>query len=507
MPDHGLCDERSPVTIRAEDARWTFRYVVAYQIANDERMYTIRFGSFAGALAIVGLRVTYAFAQNAEIPECARATATASRAMVLGFPGEKVRVFAAHPLTCGALPGNACKAVTLISTGTPIGAGGDCDGWTLVQDAQPTPALRGWMATRRVMVAPPDSTEKIRPLLIVTPHLPPPNDGSTIRSAADAKLCVAVRDDLNAGGGMGEWPSRQLPISSLPPHLAAALAEDAEPGSMSVLNVRLPRGSIKLVAYRGYLSGMHEGDDIVTLWSSDFGQEITTTRLGNNDLTQQLVDIAGVPVFTEENHNTEAFTVSRLVEGSSLENVCTLEVEHYEGPEVIESAAEPEVCDAALKGTVENVILSDVVPYSLTGRELSASAGAPDSSVLDFDIVAVGDVDLDNDRTLDRVGWAQSEPLPNAASPDPMHMEWPVILATDGTPRPGTPLNLAASRASGNDSTGRLFRFRGSTYFETHWLADSRAHVHEIWKFAGSEGKRVCTFSTHQSQRYEIALP
>jgi len=458
-------------------------------------MYPYPMLSVGGALAIFGLSVARAFAQSA-LPECVHNAATPSQAVVVGFPGEKVPVFAAHPFTCGALPGSACRPLAIISSGTAIAAATDCEGWTLVQDAQRTPSVRGWMATRRILVAAPDATDGLRPLPVATPHLPPPPISSTT-STARLRLCAVVRADLNARNRIIEWPSKRVPASSLPPGVATALA-DAEPNTISVWSVQLPGRAIKLVKYRD----ADHRDDIVTLWSSDFSHEITTLRNGDNNLRERLVDIAGVPIFTEKKADTGSVDVFRITAGLTMRPICTLEVAHYEGPEEVESAAQPEVCEAASKGTVDNVLLSDIVPYSLTSEELSASAQASDPFPDTFDIVAVGQADLDNDGDIDRVGWAEVDSI---NGPRESYFEWPVILAADGTLRPRTPLNLIALQHSGKDSSGRLFGFLGSTYFEFHWRANSQDHVHEIWKFTSSDAKRVCMFSSHQSQRYEIS--
>ncbi len=467
-----------------------------------QAMRSFPYSSIGWGLAFWGLCAAHAFAQNA-IPECAQDPGTPTRAIVAGFPGEKLRVFAAHPLACGALPGTACKAIALISSGTTIEASPDCDGWTFVHNARDPSAQRGWMATSRVMLAA-DSKATLTPLPVAKPHLLPPL-GRAIDSKA-APPCPATRDALNAPQPLKEWPSQHLPDSALPPLLAAELAGDAEPNSLSVWNVQLPTQTIKLVSYRGAGSGMHEWDDIVTLWSSDFSREITTIRIGNDDLTQRLINVSGTPVFIEEHHDTGDVSVSQITDDLSMPDVCTLGVVHYEGSETLDSAVDPAVCAAAAAGAVENVLLSDIVPYSLTSEELAASAQvSDDQSIGDtFDIVATGDADLDNDGHIEHVGWAEQEPLETAVQTAPRHMEWPVVLAADGTLRPQTPLNLLAFRNTGQDSRGRLFKLGGSTYFEFHWLADSEDHVHEIWKVTSSEVKRVCTFTSHQMQRYEI---
>lgn len=285
------------------------------------------------SLALV-LCVTDVLAQSVQVPQCTRATATLSPVTVAGFRGEKVRIFAAHPLICGALPGRACTPIALISSGASVTAAANCHGWTFVQASQGMPNLRGWMATRRLL---------------------PPTDSES------------------------------------------------------------------------------------------------------------------VPQFFEE-------------------------------PDPIDSAAEPAVCDAASKGTVENVLLSDIVPYSLPYQQLLTSAQAADAASEDsFEIVALGDADVDNDGDLDRIGWAVSSPPSAGRSPSPINMEWPVILAADGTLRPQTPLNALAFSHSGNDVSGRLFTYRGATYFELQSRLDSNDHVHEVWRFTKSDAKKICTFSGHES--------
>jgi uncharacterized protein len=436
-----------------------------------------------------------AAALHVEPPRCtALPSDLNAEGVIAGFPGDLVPLFDKHPYQCGAKPGEACRQTSLARAGLHVRMGANCDGWVYVQSADTAGKLKGWIAGRRVNADGPSAL----PLPTASVHEPPK---APITPHPRVGLCQATRSILNGTRHFNDWPSHVLPDAKVPEEISSA----AE-GQPQVSEVILGGQHLKKVSFRGVASGMAFWDDMVTLWTEDFGQQITNKLDGNNDLTQSLVSVLGKPVFLEQTNSTGSTEVSLVTEKLTLQPICRLMPVEYEGKESVEYAPDRPVCDAAAKGRVESVVVSDIVPYSITGDALAESADERQDQIgEDFDIVATGSADIDNSGHKARIGWAMGEPVPRGNYPQDLHYEWPVELDDAGTLRGHAPINSQTLAAVGDQSIARLFRFDGKTYLETHWNAAATKHTHEIWMFNPNGKQLVCNFSTGQLTRYEVA--
>jgi hypothetical protein len=438
--------------------------------------------------------------------------------VVLGFPGQPAYVYSSHPRVCGATAGKNCTRAASVVSGTRLSAGADCDGWTYVAVQDHDRTATGWLASRRLTT---DLTAVDFVSRLAAPASSAPAGASVaahpVPVASSPSVCKAALVILNNNGLFRKAFANLLtaPDAIITPDVEGSLPEGSLPdnvrealggvdGPIRIFSASIQGQPVKVVPYRE--GGEHLWNDIVTVWSGDFQRLLTDTLHSEElDFTQELVSYRGTTLLTEESHSSGNLTLYGFDGHLTEHSLCTLAVIKTEDAERVESATDPAVCKAATGGEVEDAGLDDVATYGLRfaaiKRSAETSERVPEDTV---EIVSVGTVDLDNDGTPERVGLAVWEPSQTAAMPEPIHMEWPIKLAKDGTPAPHAPLNLAAYGHAGDNDATRVFRFHGVTYVEHRWRPDNSQHSHEIWKFTPSGQERVCKFTTDQSQHYEI---
>jgi len=438
---------------------------------------------------------------------------------VLGFPGQPIYVYSSHPRLCGATAGQSCARARSVMSGTGLNAGADCDGWTYVAVQGHEKVATGWVASRRL-------TTDLTAVDFLSRHAASvpsaPTEASVaahpVSFASAPPICKAALSLLNKRGAFRKAFVNLLvePEATVSPDIDGALPhvslpdnvrEDlgAEADSVSIFSVSIHGQPVKVIPYRD--GGVDLWNDIVAVWSSDFHRLITAIPHQEElDFTQKLVGYKGKVLLTEERHSSGDMTLYGFDAHLNVHPLCTLAVVETEGPERLKSTTDSAVCEAAKRGDVDDAGLDDVASYGLTFASIKRSAQTTEQLPWDnVEIVSIGSVDLDNDGAPERVGLAVWERLPTVPMPQPMHMEWPIKLAKNGTPEPHTRLNVAAYKHVGFDDATRVFRFRGITYVEHLGRADSSQHSHEIWKFTPSSQERVCEFTTDQSRHYEIA--
>ena len=444
--------------------------------------------------------------------------------VVLGFPGQSAYIYSSHPRSCAATAGQSCARAASVMSGRRLSAGADCDGWTYVAVQDHGKSMTGWMASRRLTT---DLTAVDFVSRVTAPASPAPAHATALPGASVAAhpvpvaskppVCKAALDLLNNNGLFRKAFANllvapeaivrpgvdgTLPGGSLTDNVRETL--EGMDGPFQIFNASIHGQPVKVVSYRD--GGVQSWNDIVTVWSGDFQRLLTDTLHSEElDFTQNLVSYKGTTLLTEERHSSGNLTLCGFDAHLTEHSLCTLVVIKTEGAERVESATDQAVCEAATRGEVEDVGLDDIATYGLAfasiKRSSETSEQVPEDTV---EIVSVGAVDLDNDGTPERVGLAVWEPSQTAAMSEPIHMEWPIKLAKDGTPAPHAPLNLAAYGHVGSNDATRVFRFHGVTYVEHRWRPGNSQHSHEIWTFTPSGQERVCKFTTDQSQHYEI---
>ena len=168
-------------------------------------------------------------------------------------------------------------------------------------------------------------------------------------------------------------------------------------------------------------------------------------------------------------------------------------------PERPSKALEPAVCEAALKGAVEDVGLRDVTRYSFA-REVMHNGDHSEEDYLPGrpQVIAEGDVDLLNEGQPKRVALLSVDYFIREGE---YHTEWPVGLDANGLPDATMAMHRKLFESAGRADHVRLFRFNGVTYMEHAPIAESAEVSHEIWRFTKSEAVKVCDYSPTLSQR------
>jgi hypothetical protein len=167
-------------------------------------------------------------------------------------------------------------------------------------------------------------------------------------------------------------------------------------------------------------------------------------------------------------------------------------------PERLSVALEPGVCEAALKGAVEDVGLRDVTRYSFA-REVMRSRDHSEDYLPGFaQVIAEGSVDLFNEGKPKRVALLSVDYF---ARDQDYHTEWPVVLDANGLPDATIAMHRKLFESAGIADHVRLFRLHGVTYMEHEPISESGESSHEIWRFSRSEAVKVCEYTPTPSQR------
>ncbi len=181
----------------------------------------------------------------------------------------------------------------------------------------------------------------------------------------------------------------------------------------------------------------------------------------------------------------------------NMSTVCQISLgtpEHY----TARKATEPAVCEAVLAGTVSGAPIDDVEPVPLSPEALSTESGAskyirggPENY-----LVGRGQLDVDNDGTPDDVGIVHMSEDSGAGCGHAYRASWPVKLNADGMPRTDASFNDEMRKIAGGDDEGRLFIFRGNTYYERKVRPASVDSVptHIVWRLTQSEPVQACVF-------------
>jgi len=422
-------------------------------------------------------------------------------AVVTGFPGERLYIHSVHPSLCKGSDSDACKPTRYVLTGDSITVAERCGNWTFMSYAGKRSKTSGWVAARY------DSS---------------PDGGRGLQAESVKQGAPLIPACHEAERILNEWLNSSDPGSSmLPPAITNSANVKKWPDgmdngpsgpnvwSMVVGDARIADKSIKAISYS---SGGTCWDQSMELWDPDHRKaiEIPTSEIdettnepkdpgdGGGYSSEDLVTLLGATYFA---HITRSATNVKLYGfHSDLSAASVCEVTRIPATrEFVKNASDHVLCDAVLRGKVEDGGLIDRDPVDLPDESTQASTGGVQLN-RPVTLVAQGMADPGNDGKLHAVGIVEYHDDSGAGCGHEYNSEWPVLLGSDGLPI-GSPVNKIAYEHAGGDNRARLFRFRGMTYFETRSLENADGTpTHEVWQFAESGANRVCSFN---QARYE----
>lgn len=272
---------------------------------------------------------------------------------------------------------------------------------------------------------------------------------------------------------------------------------------ITVSDAHIASTSLKAV---GYGAGGTCHDDFLELWDSHYKNQISIPTAGTDasnspvdpgDATgyssEDLVILRGAPYFA---HITRSVGIVKLYgfnKDLSAYPVCEV-VRVSSDKEYVKTSVDGVLCDAVLKGQVDDGGLHDIEPVELTEEAVKGATGDDD-----FDrpvtMIAKGLADPENDGKLHAVGMVNHHDDSGAGCGHEYNSEWPIILDSDGLPTKD-PVNKIAFEHAGDDNSSRLFRFHGATYFETKSQEDADGTpTHEVWKLTADGATKMCSFN------------
>jgi len=240
---------------------------------------------------------------------------------------------------------------------------------------------------------------------------------------------------------------------------------------------------------------MQQWNDIASLRQPSLSRSITQRLMDVDDVRQELLDVMGRAVLVETRHSTDDASVAIVNEDLKVVPVCEIAAVDIEHDEVLNNATDRPVCEAAMRGEVKSILLKDIIPYGQSLPPLDEGEVA---------IVGIGQADLENTGKNERIGWAYNDAFFSGGVGPGRTSQFPVILDGDGLINSARDLSKRAASHSGQFSVSRLFRYKGSTYFEVHWAGSSDEHDHEIWRFSENGDTRVCEFSSGKARGFEV---
>jgi hypothetical protein len=186
--------------------------------------------------------------------------------------------------------------------------------------------------------------------------------------------------------------------------------------------------------------------------------------------------------FASGQHSTVGWVAARRINMSDTPSINLGLVEH------LDDAVDPRVCEATLKGAVEDVGLRGVTRYPLLPK-----AGGLDYVPSGFpEVIAEGNVDLFNDGKPRPVALVSLDYFFREFE---YYTEWPVILNSDGLPDATVSLRGKLFEAAGQHNHVRLFRLHGVIYVEYQPTSDLEDSSHEVWRFSTEGAVKVCSYT------------
>jgi hypothetical protein len=431
------------------------------------------------------------------MPNCASNPPIPNYAVsVPGFPAERLYFHPVHPGLCNRADDTRCKPSAYVISGDRLTVSESCANWSFAE-FNGKRKVTGWVATGHLpRIDLPEGALKV-----------PPYAESVVKSKHPA--CLEAETILNQAllSGHGELPSGLEDKQSLS-ELPAGVGPGGQTWGGSVSRVRLHGHIFKAV---GYGAGGTCHDDSMELWTPDNKTRVSILGSnvdGNEDggySSETFVKLADKPYFA---HITRWGSVTLIGFDKDLSTraicqVTALSTRH----ELIKSSADPAVCDAVRDNHIEGAPIDDIEPFELSPEALRLGDGADQLSYIrGLRVVGRGRVDIENNGTVVDVAMVVlANGTDSAGCGHDVGTTIPIVLDADGMPTPKSTFNRKIFEYAGRGEDARLFRFRGSTYYETRSHLDADGSImHNVWKFTTGGRANVCEFIPVQYRARDV---
>lgn len=456
--------------------------------APRDLLLSLRVWAFLLSAAFFG---PVAFAQEVSMPSCASSSPTPSHVVTVpGFPAERLYIHPTHPGLCSRADDHRCDSSAYVISGDRLTVTESCANWSFVSfDGKRK--VTGWVATGHLpRIDLPGET------------LPEPQLAETVAKSTHP-ACLEAETLMNQGlvTGHGHLPSALTGTKSLA-ELPPGVGPGGQTWSGSESDVRIQGRALKAV---GYGSGGTCNDNSLELWTPDFKKRITVVSSnvdGADDggySSETLVRLADRPYFAHIARSDRSVTLIGFDKNLSSNAVCRVTV-FPTRRELVKSAADPAVCQAVLASHIEGAPMEDIEPFDLSPEALQLGDGGinrlGDTLAGPLRVVSRGRLDIENKGSMEVVAMLHFENgVSTAGCGHDVDTSVPIILDADGMPAPKSEFNRRVLENAGAGQDTRLFRFRGSTYYETRSHLDADGDVtHNVWKFTTSGRMKICEF-------------
>jgi hypothetical protein len=439
---------------------------------------------FKSWTALIGLSLlaTMACGEDTYMPDCALKPGKPSRVVTVpGFPAERLYIQRKYPGICTGGDDHRCRAGAYVISGDRLSVSENCANWSYVEYLGER-TVSGWVASSRL----PESDAQPTRLA-----------ESVVQSAHPAcfEAETLLTEELQKGQG-GALPSalqNKTTDESFPPTVTPVGGDNGGAEWDGLVQGQ----RLKAIAYS--LGGTCS-IGFLELWKRNFSERISLP--GSNVDDQQnawasdddLVRLGGRTYFVHSIRG-RSFKVASFDKHLATSAMCKIE-QYPTQHEVIQFAADQELCDAVATGRIEGAPITDISPIDVWESTLQESVDSkePIFGLPNLKMIGRGRVDIDNDGTLDDVGIVVYDEASGAGCGHEFHTMWPVKLNADGTPVPHSAFNkLTLNSADGNDNDARIFAFNGVFYVEYRSRKDADGlPKHEVWKYTRTGATKMC---------------
>jgi hypothetical protein len=376
-----------------------------------------------------------------------------------------------------------------VISGDQLTVSESCANWSFVIFAGKK-RVTGWVATGRLpRIDLPEGT-------VAEPQL-----AETVAKSTHP-ACLEAESLMNQG--LLTRP-RDLPSALVDKKSLSELPPGVGPGgptwSISESEVRIHGRALKAVEYG---SGGTCNDNSLELWTPDFKERIAV--IGSNVdgaddggySADTLVKLSKQTYFAHSTRSDRSVTLIGFSKDLSSKAICRV-IELPTRHEVVKSATDPAVCDAVLANHIQGAPMDDIEPFDLSPEALQLG----EDSLEHFSnirgplrVVARGRLDIENNGSLNNIAMLHFENgVSSAGCGHDVDTSVPIVVNADGMPSPKSKFNQRIFEDAGAGEDTRLFRFHGSTYYETrsHLGADGDV-THNVWKFTTEGRAKICEF-------------
>jgi hypothetical protein len=425
--------------------------------------------------------------------ESALDDANAKTRIVDAFPGEAIHLRTMHPDLCPKGTPGECRSKSWLLGGDRVLAGEDCDAWTLVEFVGKKTTV-GWIASGSLYDPP--MTE---PVL-----------------AADSKsvdpICAVALKQLNDAAPTGSHGETDFFESAINHSRGVdKLPEGVGQGSPSLWGMSIGDASIQGHALKAvqYTAGGTCYDDSIELWDRQFKDavDIDTVLARTNDenpdndpanwggyTRDSLSLVGGKPYFLHYSRGDHYIKMYGFASDLSTKLVCEF-ANAPRRPEMLRAATDRAVCEAASQGNIEPIDFRAGGKVDLSDTCLDQGGFMAGSSC---DVLKPRQLDLYNDGKPVPVVMVSYHHDSSAGCGAEVNSDSPGVLGADGKLANDWQLHLPELAS---DTEGRLFRYQGTTYYETRSMPgawNQEGIDHAIWKPSASSYTRICDFSPSQ---------